>query len=250
MSFRSTTLSFLTATVLVAAFGCSKGTEPLAHSQGQPASQGQAAGGPGGAPADVVSGHAPEAGATGDRQLPQGHPPVGPPGQIAPAPPGSGTGATGLVWSVPASWKEEAPANPMRRAQFRAPKAAGDPEDGECAVFYFGPNQGGNPEDNALRWVDQFKQPDGSSSQGKAKISKKTVGGREVMFVEVKGTYAGMAMMPGMGMAPEKPGYALLGAIVPGPDAPWFFKFTGPQKTIDANRAAFDSLIASLKPGS
>jgi len=23
------------------------------------------------------------------------------------------------------------------------PKAAGDPEDGECAVFYFGPGQGG-----------------------------------------------------------------------------------------------------------
>ena len=39
----------------------------------------------------------------------------------------------------------------------------------------------------------------------------------------------------------------LLGAIVPGADANWFFRCTGPEKTIAANRAAFDGFIASVK---
>ena len=47
-----------------------------------------------------------------------------------------------------------------------------------------------------------------------------------------------------------KPGYALLGAIAEGPDANWFFKLTGPQKTVEENRATFAALIDSLKTGS
>jgi hypothetical protein len=44
-----------------------------------------------------------------------------------------------------------------------------------------------------------------------------------------------------------KPGYRLLGAIVEGPrDNNLFVKFTGPAKTIAANQAKFDALIASF----
>jgi hypothetical protein len=42
----------------------------------------------------------------------------------------------------------------------------------------------------------------------------------------------------------------LLGAVAAGPDANWFFKSTGPQATVEAHRAAFEGMIASLKPGS
>ena len=41
----------------------------------------------------------------------------------------------------------------------------------------------------------------------------------------------------------------LLGAIVQGPDANWFFKLTGPRDTIEANRSGFDSLIGSMRAG-
>jgi hypothetical protein len=41
----------------------------------------------------------------------------------------------------------------------------------------------------------------------------------------------------------------LLGAIARGPDANWFFKATGPRKTMEANRAAFDALVQSIKKG-
>jgi hypothetical protein len=56
-------------------------------------------------------------------------------------------------------------------------------------------------------------------------------------------------MMMGGGPQPQpKTDYMLLGAIVPGPDANWFFKCTGPQKTMEANRAPFDALLASVRP--
>ena len=42
-------------------------------------------------------------------------------------------------------------------------------------------------------------------------------------------------------------GSVLLGAIADGPDAKWFFRATGPQATLEAQRAAFDRMIRSIK---
>jgi hypothetical protein len=39
----------------------------------------------------------------------------------------------------------------------------------------------------------------------------------------------------------------LLGAIAEGPDAPWFFKFTGPEATVRAQRQAFVGMMRSLR---
>jgi hypothetical protein len=41
--------------------------------------------------------------------------------------------------------------------------------------------------------------------------------------------------------------WMLLGAIAAGPDAPWFFKFTGPETTVRAQREAFAKLLGSLR---
>jgi hypothetical protein len=43
--------------------------------------------------------------------------------------------------------------------------------------------------------------------------------------------------------------YMLLGAIAEGPDAKWFFRATGPRATLEAQRAAFDRMIRSIKRG-
>jgi hypothetical protein len=90
--------------------------------------------------------------ATGDAQtrpLPPGHPPTGespvPPSVPAPAP-GSGTARQALTWTLPSGWTEEAPSSSMRRAQYRIPGPGGP---AECAVFYFGPGQGGDAVSSA-----------------------------------------------------------------------------------------------------
>jgi hypothetical protein len=48
--------------------------------------------------------------------------------------------------------------------------------------------------------------------------------------------------------AVQKPGYMLLGAIASGPDAPWFFKFTGPAETVRSQREAFLDMMESIRP--
>lgn len=151
-----------------------------------------------------------------------------------------------MTWTVPPEWAEETPSNAMRKAQYKVPGPGGD---GECVVFYFGPGQGGDPMANAERWADQFRPPDGRSARDVMKTSEMQFGDVKVLVVETTGTYLGGQSMS-MAPAPEKPGYALLGAVAEGPDANWFFKFTGPERTVQSNRAAFESMLKSLKHGS
>lgn len=152
--------------------------------------------------------------------------------------------AIALVWDAPSGWIAEPPRNPMRRAQYRLPGVAGS-GDGECAAFYFGPGQGGDAQGNIARWVTMLTTADGRPVEGK--VSEQKVGGRTVSRVEAAGTYHPMAMTFGGEPPPPQPGWMLLGAVVPGPDANWFFRCAGPEKTIEAERAAFDALIASVR---
>jgi hypothetical protein len=130
----------------------------------------------------------------------------------------------------------------MRKAQYVVPGPGGN---AECVVFYFGPGQGGDALSNANRWTQQFLQADGKPITAR-QTKTFEVGGLKLLTVEVAGTYVG-----GMGsQAGEKAGYMLLGAVAEGPDGNWFFKLTGPGKTVSAQRAAFEALIQSLKKGS
>ena len=142
-----------------------------------------------------------------------------------------------MDWTAPASWVEVPPSSSMRRAQYKVPGPGGD---GECAFFYFGPGQGGDPMSNARRWAGQFK---GGTEM---KTSEMTAGKRSVLLVEVTGTYDGGMTMTAEPSTP-KPGYALLGAIVEGPDANWFFKLTGPEATVRDQHESFLGLLRSLK---
>jgi hypothetical protein len=134
----------------------------------------------------------------------------------------------------------------MRVAQYRVPGPGGD---AECVVFYFGPGQGGDPRSNALRWASQFTQPDGRPSAEVMRSEALAGTPRPVQLVELTGTYdGGMTMTDAP--AERRPGYMLLGGIADGPDAPWFFKFTGPEATVRAQREAFVGLLRSLRHGS
>jgi hypothetical protein len=148
----------------------------------------------------------------------------------------------GLRWTPPQNWKSEAP-RPMRLTTYSVPHAAGDADNGECGVYYFGAGQGGSVEANLDRWIGQFLQADGKPAKQVAKVGKRVVHSMKITTVDVSGAYTGMAM--GQTGAP-KPGYRLLGAIVEGPQESIFFKFTGPAKTVAQNQTAFDAMLASI----
>ena len=151
----------------------------------------------------------------------------------------------GLQWKVPSGWTDQGP-RMMRLATYSIP-GAGGAEGAECAVYYFGPGQGGTIEANMERWISEFQTPSAPER------GTRTVNGLEVARVRVKGTYSSHgASMGGMGggSAPSEPAQAdaeLLGAIVAGPSGSVFFKLTGPAKTVDAVAGDFDRMIGSVK---
>jgi hypothetical protein len=148
-------------------------------------------------------------------------------------------------WVVPKGWQETTPSSAMRRAQYRLPAAAGDTEDGECVVFYFGAGQGGDVSSNIARWTSMVTDPDGTPAP--AITSEMQVGDRKIVRLRTSGTYQPAAM--GMGGPPPAPksNWMMLGAVVPGGDANWFFRCTGPRKTMVTQEPAFDALLKSIR---
>ncbi len=145
----------------------------------------------------------------------------------------------GLKWGVPSRWMAQGD-RPMRAATYAIPPAQGDSDAAECAVFYFGNDQGGTVDANIDRWVGQFEQASAPNR------GTKDVGGMKVTTVAISGAYlapSGPMMMP----TGKKDNYRLLGAIVEGPQGSVFFKLTGPQKTVEASSAEFDALIGSIQ---
>ena len=181
---------------------------------------------------------------TAGGELPAGHPPTGQvdPNSMMPTP--VMTEGAALTWTMPSEWTNEPPSNVMRQAQYRVPGSGGD---GQCVVYYFGAGQGGGPEANAERWADQFQQPDGRSSREVLVTQQAEVAGMPVLMVEVSGTYKEGGMMMTGGPETINPEYMLKAAIVQGPDANWFFKFTGPEATVRENTEQFQALVDSIQ---
>jgi hypothetical protein len=154
--------------------------------------------------------------------------------------------AAGLTWAIPRNW-ESAGERPMRVATYHTPAAAGDADGGEVAVFYFGPTQGGTVEANVQRWFAQFDPEEGQTTRETAEREELEIAGLAVTRVETRGTY-NAAAGPMAPRADIRPGYALIGAIVEGPEGAVFFKFTGPEATVEEQRDAFQALLESLQP--
>jgi hypothetical protein len=159
---------------------------------------------------------------------------------LPPAPPANAT-EVGIAWTDPPGWKQ-GPKSPMRKATYLVPKAPGDEQEGELAVFYFGAGQGGDVEANISRWVAQFSD----FEQDSVERSERTVSDMVQHIIEIpQGTYTNRMAMQGS-REPQN-GFALLGAVVIAPTGKYFFKMTGPKNTITAAKAPFFALLDSVK---
>ncbi len=68
----------------------------------------------------------------------------------------------------------------MRVATYAIPAAKGASA-GECAVFFFGPGQGGGIDDNVARWAKQFEGAPAPTAR------RRPVAGMRVTRAEVEG---------------------------------------------------------------
>lgn len=144
----------------------------------------------------------------------------------------------GLNFSYPTTWTSIPPSSPMRAGTLQI-KIEGAEKPLEAIFYYFGAGQGGDAKANVDRWLGQFASPPES------KTEELDANGTKVTLVTATGTYNDGPMM-----GPKTPmeNYTLLGAIVPGNDAPVFIKLTGPKDALAKVSEEFKSLIKSPFP--
>lgn len=163
-----------------------------------------------------------------------GNPMVMTPPAPSSAAPSAGSSAKEVVWTAPAAWALQPNASQMRKATFKIPHAAGDTEDGELSVIA----ASGGVEANVSRWASQFGGATPTSES-------RTPNGLKVTVVSMKGKFS--SGMPGAGPNGPKDHWMLIGAIVDLGEEQWFFKATGPEKTLTAAKKDFDAFVGSLK---
>ncbi len=145
--------------------------------------------------------------------------------------------AAGLSGPKPVSWIWVQPSVQFRTLQYTVPGGADSTSAADLIVSVFKAGDGGPIDANIERWRAQFRVGEGMAE---AKTSKGNVLSMPLTRVELEGDY--MAM----GSPAPKTGYMQLAAIVEANGRNVFYRLTGPKATVEANRAAFDALIAGL----
>ena len=137
----------------------------------------------------------------------------------------------GLLWTAPAHWTSK-PASAMRRATYAIPGANGSR--GELAVTAFPGNVGGNLA-NVNRWRGQIQlEPVGEHELGKL-LEHHDAGRLHIDVVDIKAD---------TGTDPQR----IIGAIVPIEDSTWFFKFSGPDSLLTAEKPAIVEFLKTIRP--
>jgi hypothetical protein len=148
----------------------------------------------------------------------------------------------GVKAAVPADWKKEKPKTNIRYAQFRLPRAEGDETDAEVVLFK---GFGGTAKANVARWKEQFIPPEGKTIDDVSTVKETKVGGFAATYLDIRGTFRDT--VPGSGKVTRRPGYRMLALQVEGDQNTYHIKLTGPAKTIEKHKKAFDRWLEAFK---
>jgi hypothetical protein len=149
-----------------------------------------------------------------------------------------------LKFTAPAEWTAETPSSAMRKAQYSLARVEGDPEDAKMVVFFF-EGQGGSVQANIDRWIGQFTKADGSPATDVARVSKNESHGIPLTIVDVSGTYK--ESMGPMNAGTPKSTFRMLAAVAETGSGPWFFKLTGPAKTVAKWEPSFHTFLGTIQ---
>jgi len=141
-----------------------------------------------------------------------------------------------ITLAVPAAWKQQAPANRLRLAQFEIPASGDDKEPAELSIFNFG--AGGTVDQQVERWKGQFLPENRkfSMEQGKVELG-------EYVLVELSGTFKKPVGPPVLRKTVAMPGAAMHVAMVSTEKGIYFLKLVGLQSTVNAAASDFRKSI-------
>lgn len=140
----------------------------------------------------------------------------------------------------PPEWTAQPASGTMRLARFTWPKVEGDDEEPELIAFFFGVGGGGPVDENIDRWRKQFVE-EGEPAAGS--LDAFETDGLRITLLDKAGTYMFKERPMAEGFTP-KPDWRMLGAVVELEGGPLFFRATGPDASVAAQR---DALVAALK---
>jgi len=148
-----------------------------------------------------------------------------------------------LDFQAPKVWEQKKPRFNIVEAEFEAKSSKPDTASARLTIMA----SGGSIEQNLERWVGQFSQEDGSTTEDHMKQTEEKINGMQVYLVDITGTYADSAG-PFAGNATQRKGYRMVGAIVETKLAGnYYFKMYGPQETIEEHQKRFLEMVKSVK---
>jgi hypothetical protein len=141
-----------------------------------------------------------------------------------------------ITLDPPDNWQSKPPASSLIAAEFVLPRAETDDADGRLTIS----SAGGTVEANIDRWKGQFDPQPKEASQQEVDVSgfKITIVDYSGDFNDQRGPFA---------PAVKRPGYRMIGAVIPVDGELHFIKATGPQKTLDSHADAIHSFIRSAR---
>ena len=147
----------------------------------------------------------------------------------------------GLTATPPAEWKVKAlPPNSMRSAQFTLPKADGDPDDGDLALFVF-PGGAGTPQQNLDRQLAKFLDDGRAVKDGKVKV-----GPLEATYQDVSGTFKKKPFPMSQEFTPVKD-YRQLYVLFEKDNKQFYMTLLGPKTTVEKHKTPFEGWLKSFK---
>jgi hypothetical protein len=153
-----------------------------------------------------------------------------------PAEPAGRVNLDGITLAPPGNWEQKPPASQIIAAEYSLPRAEGDDADGRLTIS----TAGGSVEANIDRWKGQFVPQPQEASQEEIDVArlKITVVDYSGDFNDQRGPFA---------PADKRPGYRMIGAVIPVQGQLYFIKATGPQKTIAKHADAIHEFIRSAR---
>jgi hypothetical protein len=154
----------------------------------------------------------------------------------------------GLQSRTPADWVEEKPTSNLRKYQFKIPRVKDEKMDAEVVIFSFGAGQGGSAAENIKRWKGFFIPPQGKTIDDVAKVTKMKVGGADVTYLDVQGTYKFKERPFDPSSKEElRPDSRMLGVVFESQGGPFFIRLVGPAKTVAQHKTGFDQWLKEFK---
>ncbi len=135
-----------------------------------------------------------------------------------------------LAWSAPASWQSR-PASAMRKGTYILTGEGG--ATAELAITAFPGDVGGDLA-NVNRWRGQLQLAPITAAELPAALTRFKANGLDIAVTEMVAT---------SGSPPQR----VLGAIVPFNGSTWFFKITGPDAVVAAERDVFNTFLQTLR---